>query len=205
MVASHLEHSEYVPDQYYKCSIPVGMSGDCEVRKFEVKPLPCGVEPESLDNWARRRPGEYTVLLVNGQRMMTDLYEEWWSQRWAIRKGLEYGGHILITGLGLGLIVDSLLRPVESSVRKITVIEKSRDVIELVGRHLLIRYGDRLEIIETDALDFQPPASKRYSVVWHDIWPNPLTVPPEEVKILFGRFQNLCSWQGFWNRESYEK
>jgi spermidine synthase len=136
---------------------------------------------------------------------MTDLYDEWWTQRRAIEEARRRGGNVLITGLGLGLIVESMLRPEDSPIESVTVVERSADVIRLVAPHFLSRYGDRLLVVEADAFDWRPRTGERFSVVWHDIWPNPLDprIFPE-IDRLHRRYENFCAWQWSWPSDYLE-
>ncbi len=189
---------------YFKCSIPEGEDGLVRIERFEVRPLPDGiVDPSGAANWAKRRPGLYSVLVIDGVRMMTDLYEEWWSQREAIEKATSLGGHVHISGLGLGLIIDSILMCTSSKVERVTVVESNASVICLVAPTLQARYGDRIQIIHRDIFEYQPDPSSVYSVVWHDIWPNPATVPSDEIADLKAKFNDICQWQGFWTSKCY--
>jgi len=72
---------------------------------------------------------------------MTDLYDEWWTQRSAIDQARERGGDVLITGLGLGLVVASILEPPGGRVKRVLVIERSADVIGLVAHQLESRWN----------------------------------------------------------------
>jgi len=133
---------------------------------------------------------------------MTDLYDEWYTQKVAVDQALSRGGRVLISGLGLGLIVESILRPPGATVERITLLELSPEVIELVAPHLLERYPERLEIVAADVFTWRPPEGARYSVVWHDVWPNPQapeTLP--EMSALEGRYRPICDWHGCWPRE----
>jgi len=205
-----LECRTYEPVEYWKSDVPPGRSGDWIVDHFELPRL----DPESVPaertskvaDFARHRPGRYTRLrhAASGTDFMSDLHEEWYSQRTPIREGLKRGGDILISGLGLGLIVECLLRPADSPVRKVTVVEKSRDVIDLVAGHLLGRYGRRLQIINVDAFAWNAPQGTRFTVGWHDIWPNPYLVPGEEIDRLHERYSAACDWQGSWDGSCFE-
>ena len=193
---------QHIP--YFKCSIPEGEDGLVRIDKFKVDPLPDGLlEPSDVAVWAKRRPGLYTVLVIDGVRMMTDLYEEWWSQRKAIEKATELGGHVHISGLGLGLIIDSILSCRSTKVERVTVVESNASVICLVAPTLQARYGDRIKIMHRDIFEYQPDPLAEYSVVWHDIWPNPATVPLDEIAELKAKFKDICQWQGFWTSKSY--
>jgi predicted membrane-bound spermidine synthase len=136
---------------------------------------------------------------------MTDLYDEWWTQRSAVTEALSRGGQILITGLGLGLVAEAILRVDGSRVSRITIIEQSPDVIGLVAPFLQSRYPDRIEIINADAFTWTPAEGCRFTVGWHDIWPNPYA--PEngtEMERLTLHHGKWCDWQGFWPKTYLE-
>ena len=133
---------------------------------------------------------------------MTDLYDEWWTQRVAIVEACRRGGSLLITGLGLGLVVESILGAGKGRVREITVLEQSADVIRLIAPHLLARYPGRLRVEQADAYSWQPPSGSRFDLVWHDIWPNPYAAEVEDqMQRLEARYSAHCDWQGCWPRE----
>lgn len=134
--------------------------------------------------------------------MMTDTFEEWSSQRPGMARACREGGKVLVSGLGLGVVVDSMLRTPGSRVAHVTVVEASADVIRLVGPSLEARHGEQLEIAHGDALTWTPPAGAHYTVGWHDIWPNPYDPRVlAEMDRLEERFASYCAWQGCWARE----
>ncbi len=136
---------------------------------------------------------------------MTDLHDEWWTQRDAIHEACHRGGQVLITGLGLGLVAESMLRTVGSEVERVTIVEISQDVIRLVGDHLRGKLGRSLEIVQASAFEWLPRPGARYSVVWHDIWPNPQDPGCwPEIAILESRFAPFAEWQGSWPRSYRE-
>jgi len=148
------------------------------------------------------RPGVYTSLRRGPIQFMTDLYDEWWTQRRAITEALSRGGEVLITGLGLGLVAEAILRAPDSGVERVTILEQSPDVIHLVQPSLHARHPERLEVIEADAFSWQPAGARRFTVVWHDIWPDPyLPEIDAEIARLEARYQACCDWQGYWPRE----
>lgn len=145
------------------------------------------------------RPGRYTSLRRDATQFMTDLYDEWWTQRSAIAEALNRGGDVLITGLGLGLVAEAILREPGSRVNLITILEQSADVIRLVAPYLDTRYPGRIEVIEADAFSWEPPAPRHFTVCWHDIWPDPHSRQvAEEIERLRERYMPWCDWQGFW-------
>jgi hypothetical protein len=187
---------------YIKSRVPVGESGDWIVERFVVgEPGRSDTPPDPF----KSRPGRYTRLRHAHEVFMTDLYYEWWTQRKGILEACRRGGRVMVTGLGLGLVVESMLGDPDGAVEHVTVVELSPDVIRLVGPHLIERFGPRLEIVEGDAFRWDPPPGAHYTVGWHDIWSNPAderAVP--EMERLERRFDAYCDWQGCWPREHQE-
>lgn len=83
------------------------------------------------------------------------------------------GGSILVTGLGLGLVVEEILRRGIDRVRCVTVVENSAEVIELTAPTLRDRFGSAVDIVQGDAFKWTPPNGAHFSTCWHDIWPDP--------------------------------
>ncbi len=185
---------------YRKSEVPEGRSGPWAVEQFQVGPVP-SARPDERPACFRTPPGTYTRLKRGNEVFMTDVYDEWWTQRAALDEARQRGGRVLITGLGLGLVAACLLEPPESPVEHVTIIEASGDVIRLVAPHLNDRFGNQIAIEHADAYTWAPPAGAHFSVGWHDIWPNPY--PPEvteEMARLEMRYAPYCDWQGSWPR-----
>ena len=169
------------------------------VEKVDLPARPYDPSADPRPECFHFRPGIYTCLRRDGVQYMTDLYDEWWTQREAVTEALARGGEVLVTGLGLGLVVDAMLREPGSTVSRVTVVEQSPDVVALVGPHLKQRHPGKVEIVHADAFEWQPPVGNRFSVGWHDIWPDPHgDVVREEVARLEARFDSWCDWQGSW-------
>ncbi len=188
---------------YMKTNVPLGCSGNWLIERFIVgNDENYNPENDYRPDCARRRSGTYTALKRNEEVFMTDLYDEWWTQRLAIQEARNRGGNILITGLGLGVIVESILAPPVNPTIHITVVEFSSDVIRLVEPFLSSRYQQQLSIIHADAFSWSPADGQRFSVVWHDIWPNPVgIVVAKQMENLERRYQDYCDWQGCWPRD----
>jgi hypothetical protein len=150
--------------------IPEGISGDWKVERFVVSEedarfhnIRCAI---GFGQRGREvKPGTYTRLLRKGTVVMSDTQAERWDHYGCWRRSQ---GDVLINGLGLGMIVKAMMEKPE--VTSVTVIEISKDVVKLVGTHLLKQYPDRLKIIVADALEYKPPKGVTYDYVWHDIW-----------------------------------
>ncbi len=67
-------------------------------------------------------------LTIDGKTWMVDDPPHWWAME---EHAQFYRGHVLVAGLGLGLIVHALAT--NRSVTRITVVEREQDVIDLVA------------------------------------------------------------------------
>lgn len=178
-------------------TIPEGSSGPWAVERFTV-------EKDSIQNirlaFSGRgcRPGTYTRL-VHQKRgvVMSDTTAE---QRDHIEFVWKAKGHVLINGLGLGMCLAAALKKPE--VTNATVVEIDPDVISLVGRH----YSDpRVEIVNSDAFEYQIPKGARYGAVWHDIWDDICSDNLPEMHKLHRKYGRRCDWQGSWARWRCER
>jgi len=102
-------------------------------------------------------------LLEDNGVWMTDLPCE---QAQADRLARGIHGRVLVTGLGLGYVAQRLA--LRRNVERVTVVEKERDVIELVANHL--RGRKKIHIVEADAFEFVDNSVERYDFAYHDIW-----------------------------------
>jgi hypothetical protein len=189
----------YTSAEYFRSEVPAGSSGAWVVEKVSIPPRAYDPAADPRPDCFKFRPGVYTCLRRGGTQFMTDLYDEWWTQRPAIAEALARGGEVLITGLGLGLVAEAMLRPADSPVTRVTIVEFSPDVIRLVAPYLMARYPVKVEVVEADAFTWEPPAGRRFTVGWHDIWPDPLAPETDgEMGRLEERYRPCCDWQGFW-------
>lgn len=67
------------------------------------------------------------MLGLDGDEITVDEPAHWWAM---LEHARHFRGQVLVAGLGLGLIVHALAA--NPPVRKITVVERDRDVIEAV-------------------------------------------------------------------------
>jgi len=159
-----------------------------ECSRLHVPPGWCG-------DWAvlhrvRGESQQFTSLtnISEDLEYMTDLPHEWDQHEAAARRAIELGGDILVTGLGLGMFCGMIAG--EPSIKSITVIEKSHDVIQLVGPHV----HEKVTIICADAMEFSPV--RKFSFAWHDIWPHPPT--NEQQSEIMNHYKSVCSEQRCW-------
>ncbi len=188
---------------YRPSLLPAGRSGDWTLTKLRLPERAATSVIDARPDAFRFRPGEYTELRQGGVTFMTDLYDEWWTQRRAIERARGVGGKVLITGLGLGMVVEAILAtPALAPVSTVTVIEQSADVIHLVAPHLRHQFADRVEIIQADAFTWRPSASVHFDTVWHDIWPDPdADYVDGDMARLLEHHRPWSRWQGFWPQD----
>jgi hypothetical protein len=185
---------------YAPCRIAEGTSGEWSIRRLVLPPRLVEI-PDSRPQCFRYRPGEYTELRRGGITFMTDLYDEWWTQRTAIERARKVGGSVLITGLGLGLVAREILADPEhrAAIEAIVILEQSADVIRLVGPQLRAELGPCVSIIEADAYTWVAESGSQFDTVWHDIWPDPMASEVDaEMAALRAQHAPWSRWQGFW-------
>lgn len=182
----------------YCVSLPDGESGGWKVSKFTVSEqdakfdmLRAAFNPQRPFRYCPA--GEYTRLSHNGTIIMSDTPDEINDHMPMVYAAK---GNILITGLGLGMVLQACLRKPE--VAHATVIELSPDVINLVGTHYQQMFGDRLTIINADAMSWKPPKGTHYDAVWHDIWDSICSEYLPSMRILWKRYRRISGWQGIW-------
>jgi hypothetical protein len=150
-------------------------------------------------------PGTYASLLVTTESghpecMMSDLGYERSTCLEVVRRA---HGEVLIAGLGLGMILHPIL--MKPDVRRVTVVEKYRDVVDLIAPTL--PETDRLAIIIADIFAWRPPRASRYDVVWFDIWPDVAPTRLAEMARLHRRFSRYLNrrdpgcWMDSWHRD----
>lgn len=142
-------------------------------------------------------PGKYTRLQRKGEHgpIMSDTPAEIADHMPFISAAEE---HVLITGLGLGIVLGACLdKPI---VTHVTVIEIDQEIIDMVSPYYIKKYPGRATIVCADALEYRPPKGEMYGAVWHDIWPTICEDNIEDMKVLTRRYCRRTEWQGCWCR-----
>jgi hypothetical protein len=182
-----------------KVNLPDGKSGDWTLEKFKITK---DESVMSLFSYGGRAPspGDYTRLKYKNEVVMSDTPSE---QRDHYQPIQYANGHILINGLGIGMVLLNCMSKPE--VNKATVIELSQDVIDLVGPHYQKMFGDNLEIIKANALEYKPEKEIKYGMVWHDIWTYICSDNLNDMKSLHRKYGRKADWQGSWCRNECER
>jgi hypothetical protein len=123
-----------------KVTVPEGERGLWRVERFQITKTDAAIAAFSY----RARvpsPGTYTKLMHGRCLVMSDTPAEMRDHYAFV---LAAKGHVLISGLGLGMVLGACLR--RPDVETVTVLEIDADLIALVGPHYAGRtlcYGTR--------------------------------------------------------------
>jgi len=196
--------------------LKAGKSGNAELQIYELSQFEAakynlaqaiGSTPEMVIH-----PGKYVRLLVDNELMMTDAPHEAQSNR-DIIEGAK--GHVLIAGLGLGMILIPIL--LKQKVKSVTVVEKSQGVINLV-RPALQKWREHqgvigakpapLTIVHADVETWVPALPLKWDVIYLDIWPTIDTRNlPQIAKLKRGyrKYLSPGGWLGVWVEKMIQK
>lgn len=181
------QYRDYKP---YRVDVPLGEKGPWKVRKFTTE-MGLSYLRHARDG---RCPGlgEFTALNHKDRGIvMSDTCPEIDDLR-AFMYLLR--GHILVSGLGLGMVAHCLtkIKKYSDNVQSITILEKDKDVISLTGGHY--RKSDkRIQIIHADALTWTPPKGAVYDAAWHDIWDSICSDNKPEMTALRRKYQRVVA------------
>ena len=177
-----------------------GKSGAWEVKTFHVS------EQDAKWDWLRNAinghreravlPGDYWMLTEHGSIYMSNTPAEVMDHWPFIRQAT---GSVLVAGLGLGMVVKALLG--KQDVTRIVIVEKSEDVISLVGWAYTI--DPRVEIVHSDIFDYKP--KEHFDYAWFDIWQEIDGNNYPEMKRLHRQFARYARVKDSWCRAACRK
>jgi len=180
-------------------TVPCGQRGEWTLEEFDISESEAKLNNMRCE-WNRQRmfmvnPGRYKRLLHRRRgAVMSNTSMEINSNRQALR---EATGHVLINGLGMGMLLEAILQKPE--VLSVRVVETDADVIALVGPHFAS--DPRVTIVQADAFDYKLARGERYDFVWHDIWDDITADNLEPMKRLVRKYARRATKQGVWSRD----
>lgn len=105
--------------------------------------------------------GKYVRLTRGFDVVMSDTYMEKRTNANFVRNA---HGKVLIGGLGIGLILLAIQDKQE--VEKIVVVEKHKEVIDLVKDQLPL--NEKVDVVNSDVWDYTP--TEKFNTIYMDIW-----------------------------------
>jgi len=179
-----------------------GKSGDFELKKKII-------EKGTILNIYDREKGkilkgqydfDYPVIVLteNGKVWMSDSQMEVESMSGAVEVAR---GDALIGGLGIGLLPTFLKD--KRKIKSIDIIEKNKDVIDLVFCQIA---SPRMNIIHSDIFDYLKTTDKKYDFVQVDIWED-MYAPFEEIEQVRDLAKRCLKTDGIifcWLQELYD-
>jgi spermidine synthase len=157
--------------------------------------------------------GNYVKLYVDGALAMSDTRMEQDSNYEFLYQA---NGHVLVAGLGIGLILLPALQKKE--VKSIEVVEKSADVIHAVEMQLRSyimnqKLNRKWSVIQGDIFKYKPERGKKWDTIYFDIWYDICGDNLEEITKLKRKFarrlnrENPKCWMGAWQEDNlrYER
>ena len=177
-----LDISPYESDPYYRnIKFPSGGIGKWSFETKLCKAYEAFVydDPQILDDGKILpcigffdRDYSFPAVLEHGREWMTLMPNETNTSKPAIDVS---DGKVLTYGLGLGYF--AYMASLKDNVDSVTVVERSRDVIDLFKKFILPQFpnSNKIEIIESDAFEFAENRMKEggYNTVFTDIWHDP--------------------------------
>jgi hypothetical protein len=189
----------FIPEEKYKINdLPTAKSGEWSIRRFEVdehaakRDKICSIFSDN-----RCVPvGTYTGLYRGSEIIMSDTPNEIKDHCQAIYDAY---GNVLIVGLGLEMYLNAVAQ--KTDVDKITVIEKSKDVLAMVQLHYERKYPGKIEFICADIFDYKPAVNAFWDYAWFDIWDdlNPDNI--KEMSLLHRRYSRKTGKRDSWGRK----
>lgn len=152
-----------------------GKVGDFELTHFEIG------ENDLYAMFHGIPSGKFIRLTHRGGVVMSDTAMEKRTNREFVANA---HGKVLIGGLGIGLILLAIQD--KEDVEQITVVEKNKEVIELVGSQLPL--NSKVHIVNDDVFEYKPLF--KYNTIYMDIW-NYINkdVYNEQMKPLISRYR----------------
>ena len=142
------------------------------------------------------KDGTYKRLYFDGKLLMSNTQMEINSHLEAFCRAT---GTVLIAGLGLGMYL-YIIKDLKD-VKRIIVVEKEKDIIDLIGKYFI---DDKIEIINADIFEYE--TDEHFDFIWIDIWDSININNIKEMELLKKKFSKnsdsiLCWSEDMINRK----
>ncbi len=171
--------------------IPKASSGLWSIEHYQIvtgrkgRPEACGME--------KAPPGMYTALVHKHDGVnMIDSPVLIQDQQEVVKDAF---GHIVVGGLGLGLVVGMLIDI--DDVKKVTVIENNQDVINLVWHAYSMNTKCSMRFANAKTIpEKQMKLLGQVDRVWLDLWPTDDSSSVSERWSAYKKWSKICPWVG---------
>lgn len=182
--------------------VPNGTSGDWKIDRFSVSEenaklfnVRQSISMGGISAGRRINPGTYSRLSRDQVVIMSDTPAEKRDHIDFVRGAV---GRILIGGLGMGLVLNAVAR--KEAVIHVDVVEIDDGPIALVWDFYKERFDGKINLIQTDLLEFKPKGFDLYDSAWFDIWDDICSDNWEEYKLLMRRWARKSKMKDCWAR-----
>ncbi len=189
-----------------RVSVPEGQKGRYKVERFKTEHIDFGALKHGRDvpmgetfTRLRRDNGKGDFESWGAKTVMSDTPAEYRDHTFFIHW---CQGHVLIAGLGIGLVLQEVAKKKE--VTMVTVVEIEQDVIDLVWPHYQKMFGKKIEVVCADIFEWKPPKGIKYDSAWYDVWDDICSDNLESMKKLHRKFAKRTGFQASWSREQCE-
>ena len=166
----------------------------------------------TINNIPEQRIGDFEIIKVNNETFLIEHYD--YIKVWMAGSNEErqlylplyskcdklINGKVLIAGLGLGLdLLNVISNP---NVKEIVLIEKQKEIIDLVWPYVL---HDKTKLIHKDIFEFLRTTDEQFDLIYFDIFPGGRMSFPEEadkLEKLARQRLRLCGEIVFWEEET---
>ena len=182
-----------------KVNIPEGKIGEWSIKKFTgdhttIYNQAHDQETTRLYHNDNEAYDEYTFLIhdVYGPIMQDTMSE--YREHEALWSGAT--GDVLIAGLGIGFVNQKLID--NPNVTSITIVEKNKDVIDLVWPYC--PKNQSFTLVHADIETWTPPQRSHWNYAWFDSWggDNQMNLTDYQ-QFITNKYQPYCDSIGVWN------
>lgn len=156
-------------DEFKTKMVDIHQEGESDNGRYTIKHVDVK-EPDAFEKV--RNPEVYgqedqeVCVLVDGELGEIVMSDSWMEQYTNIEHVRGAKGHVLVAGLGIGMILLALQE--KPDVESITVVEISQELVDFITPNLPL--NDKVNIVVSDIHAFEPQMT--YDTVYCDIWNN---------------------------------
>jgi len=161
-----------------KVNIPEGVSGNFRIEKKDTNRWAGTEEPQDT----------YTLLYNECHCIMQDTTREYREHEQFLK---DAHGNIIVGGLGLGMVNQSLME--NPNVTSVTIIEKYQEVIDLVWQHC--PKNEKIRLVHADIYEWEPDST--WDIGWFDSWCGE-NEHIEYQKLMHEKYGSSCKDIRFW-------